>query len=94
MELIKVLKRPIISEKSFISADAGKYVFLVDRSATKQEIEKAVETAFKVNVIDVNTIIMKGKLKRFGKKLGRRQDYKKAIVTLKKGETIEEFKGF
>ncbi len=94
MELIRVLKRPVISEKSFTAADSGKYVFLVEKNATKQEIEKAVETAFKVNVIDVNTIIMKGKLKRFGKKFGKRKDYKKAIVTLKKGETIDEFKGF
>jgi large subunit ribosomal protein L23 len=94
MELIRVLKRPVISEKSFTSAEASKYVFLVEKDATKQEVEKAVETAFKVNVIDVNTIIMKGKVKRFGKKIGRRKDYKKAIVTLKKGETIDEFKGF
>jgi len=94
MELIRVLKRPVISEKSFTSAETSKYVFLVEKNATKQEVEKAVETAFKVNVIDVNTIIMKGKVKRFGKKIGRRKDYKKAIVTLKKGETIDEFKGF
>jgi len=93
MELIKVLKQPVISEKSFAAAENGKYVFLVDKNATKVEIEKAVEKAFKVHVLSVNTVVVKGKLKRFGRVFGRRSDYKKAIVTIKKGESIEEFKG-
>lgn len=93
MELLKVLKQPVISEKSFATADQGKYVFLVDINATKIEITKAVEKAFKVHVTDVNTITVKGKVKKFGKVFGRRSDYKKAIVTVKKGESIEDFKG-
>lgn len=93
MELLKVLKQPVISEKSFASADNGKYVFLVDKDATKIEIAQAVEKAFQVHVTDVNTVIVKGKVKRFGKTFGRRSDYKKAIVTIKKGESIEDFKG-
>jgi large subunit ribosomal protein L23 len=93
MELIKVLKQPVISEKSFALADNGKYVFLVAKNSTKVEVTKAVEKAFKVNVLDVNTVLVKGKMKRFGRISGRRQDYKKAIVTIKKGEKIEDFKG-
>lgn len=93
MELIKVLKQPVISEKSFALADNGKYVFLVAKNSTKVEVAKAVEKAFKVNVLEVNTVLVKGKMKRFGRISGRRQDYKKAIVTIKKGEKIEDFKG-
>jgi large subunit ribosomal protein L23 len=93
MELLRVLKQPVISEKSFASADSGKYVFQVNPDATKTEIKKAVEMAFKVHVISVNTVIVKGKVKRFGKIFGRRKDYKKAVVTVKSGETIEDFKG-
>jgi large subunit ribosomal protein L23 len=93
MELLKVLKRPIISEKSFASADHDKYVFLVEKDATKVEIAAAVEKTFSVHVTDVNTITVKGKVKRFGKVFGQRKDYKKAIVTINKGEKIEDFKG-
>ena len=93
MELIKVLKQPIVSEKSFASSDKDQYVFLVEKNATKIEVAQAVEKAFKVHVINVNTITVKGKVKRFGRVLGRRKDYKKAIVTIQKGEKIEDFKG-
>jgi len=93
MEILRVLKRPVISEKSFSGTDNGKYVFMVEKDATKTEVRQAVEMAFKVHVTDVNTVIVKGKLKRFGKTFGRRKDYKKAIVTIAKGETIEDFKG-
>ena len=93
MELLRVLKQPSISEKSFSMAEDGKYVFMVNPGATKTEISQAVEKAFKVHVISVNTIIVKGKTKRFGKIFGKRSDYKKAIVTIKSGETIEDFKG-
>ena len=93
MELLRVLKQPVISEKSFVMAEGGKYVFMVNPGATKTEIRLAVEKAFKVHVIAVNTVIVKGKVKRFGKIFGKRKDYKKAIVTIKSGETIEDFKG-
>lgn len=93
MELIKVLKQPIISEKSFALAENDKYEFLVDKNSTKIEVAKAVEKAFQVHVLDVNTITVKGKVKRFGKIFGQRKDFKKAIVTIKKGEKIEDFKG-
>jgi len=93
MELLRVLKQPVISEKSFAMAEGGKYVFQVNPDATKIEIKKAVELAFKVHVISVNTVIIKGKVKRFGKIFGKRKDFKKAVVTVKSGETIEDFKG-
>jgi len=93
MELLRVLKQPVISEKSFAMAEGGKYVFMVNPDATKTEIRLAVEKAFKVHVISVNTVIVKGKVKRFGKIFGKRKDYKKAVVTIKSGETIEDFKG-
>jgi len=93
MKQISVLKRPVISEKGFAMAEIGKYVFVVDLAATKTEIAQAVEKAFSVHVTAVNTVIIAGKVKRFGKKLGKRSDIKKAIVTVKKGETIEDFKG-
>ncbi len=93
MKQLSVLKRPVISEKSFASADLGKYVFVVDIDATKTEIAQAVEKAFSVHVTAVNTVIIAGKIKKFGKSFGKRSDFKKAIVTIKKGETIEDFKG-
>lgn len=93
MEMMKILKKPVISEKSFASAEAGKYVFVVDTSANKIEIKKAIEKLFKVTVTDVKTVLVKGKLKRVGRKFGKRSDYKKAYVTVKEGDKIEEFKG-
>ncbi len=93
MEMIKILKRPVISEKSFASAENGKYVFVVACKTNKIEIKKAIEKLFKVTVVDVRTVVMKGKVKRAGRKFGKRPDFKKAYVTLKKGDKIEEFKG-
>ncbi len=93
MDQINKLKKPVISEKSFALAEKDKYVFVVKNDANKIEITKAVEKAFKVHVVKVNTFVTKGKVKRFGKVYGQRSDYKKAIVSIKKGEKIEDFKG-
>jgi len=93
METTRVLKRPVISEKSFSNAENGKYVFIVDNDTNKIEIKKTVEKLFKVNVTDVTTVKVKGKVKRTRKSIGRRSDYKKAYVTLKEGQKIEDFKG-
>ncbi len=84
-----IIKHPWISEKSHRIMPEGKYVFLVDRKANKSEIAKAVELIYKVSVISVNTINIKGKPARFGKNTGRNPDYKKAIVMLKKGQKID-----
>ena len=84
---------PRITEKAIALAEQGIYVFDVPTSTNKIEITKAVEAAFKVNVIDVNIIITKGKLKRFKQVLGRQRDVKKAMVKLKQGQTISLFEG-
>ena len=88
-----VLKRPIITEKSTILAGQGKYVFEVDIRANKPQIKEAVELAFGVRVKSVNTMIVKGKRKRWGRRVTRPPDWKKAIVTLQPGEKIELFEG-
>jgi large subunit ribosomal protein L23 len=92
MELHSIIKRPLITEKSTISRDEGnKYIFEVDRRANKIEIGNAVEKIFKVKVIDVRTMNMAGKKKRMGRIVGQKNDWKKAIVTLAEGNTIEMF---
>lgn len=89
--LYQVLKQPVFSEKSQLLGDSlGVQVFKVDRNATKREIKKAVELMFEgVEVTKVNTLNVKGKTKRFGRTVGRRQDYKKAYVTLKTGQDVD-----
>ena len=80
---------PVITEKSTIVAENNQIVFEVPVSANKTEIKAAVEQLFNVSVTAVNTILTKGKTKRFRGRLGRRNDVKKAIVTLKDGDTID-----
>jgi large subunit ribosomal protein L23 len=88
-----VLLRPIITEKTTILTGADKYVFEVDLRANKNQIKEAVQVAFNVRVAEVNTMVMKGKPKRFGRKVTKRPDWKKAIVTLLPGDKIELFEG-
>ena len=88
-----IIIKPIISEKSYDLVEQAKYTFEVDRRATKLEVRAAIEEIFKVNVTSVNTMNIKGKLKRQGWATGFRADWKKAIVTLQEGETIEVFEG-
>ena len=80
---------PVITEKATLLTEQNKVVFQVAKDATKDEIAAAVEELFKVRVIKVNTLITKGKTKRFRGILGRRSDVKKAIVTLQAGQTID-----
>lgn len=80
---------PIITEKSTILSEYNQVIFEVPLSATKVEVKEAVETLFKVKVTAVNTLRQKGKTKRFRGIPGRRKDIKKAIVTLKDGDTID-----
>ena len=80
---------PVITEKSTIVAENNQIVFQVPLSASKPEIKAAVEQLFNVSVMAVNTILTKGKTKRFRGRPGRRSDVKKAIVTLKDGDTID-----
>jgi large subunit ribosomal protein L23 len=88
----KIIRAPLVSERSTnLRINENKYIFEVDRKANKLEIKKAIEGLFKVTVEDVTTMIMHGKPKRLGRSEGRRPDWKKAIVKLKKGETLELF---
>ena len=91
MEARDILIRPLITEKTTELMAEGKYVFVVDKNANKIEIAKAVKEVFDVKVDKVNTIRVKGKTKRLGRTSGKRPDYKKAIVKLVAGETIEFF---
>ncbi len=88
--LLQVLLSPHVSEKSALAADAGnQYVFRVATNATKPEIRKAIETAFDVEVEAVRVVNVKGKVKRFGARMGKRSDWRKAYVRLQPGQEIE-----
>ena len=80
---------PVITEKATLLSEQNKVVFRVADTASKDEIAAAVESLFKVNVVKVNTLVQKGKTKRFRGILGRRVDIKKAIVTLAPGQSID-----
>ena len=80
---------PLITEKATLLSEQNKVIFRVARDATKDEIAAAVEELFKVKVTKVNTLIQKGKTKRFRGRMGRRSDVKKAIVTLQDGQSID-----
>src|SRR3954464_14061346 len=80
---------PVITEKATLLSEQNKVVFRVDYTASKDEIAAAVEALFKVNVVKVNTLNVKGKTKRFRGIMGRRSDVKKAIVTLQEGQSID-----
>ncbi len=87
-----IIRTSVVSEKGTnLRTDQNKYIFRVDPSANKLEIKKAVEELFKVQVESITTQIMYGKPKKLGRSEGKRPDWKKAIVKLKKGETIELF---
>lgn len=87
--MYEIIRSPLITEKATMGSADGKVSFKVPLDATKPEIKVAVETIFKVDVMNVNTSVLKGKTKRFRGHLGRRSDMKKAIVTLKDGQTID-----
>lgn len=88
-----IIKKPVVTEKSMGLIDQNKYTFIVDKRANKIEIKEAVEDIFKVTVNEVRTVIVKGKVKRVGRSVGKTPDVKKAIVTLKQGDKIELFEG-
>jgi large subunit ribosomal protein L23 len=93
-ELQKIIRRPMVTEKSTQQKDANRqYVFEVDRNANKIEIQSAIERLFKVKVLKVRSCNVLGKVKRLGRRFGKRPDWKKAIVTLKEGDRIDFFEG-
>lgn len=89
ISLFDVISSPLVTEKSTKQSENNQVAFVVNKAATKQTIKMAVELAFNVKVDAVNTLILKGKQKRFRGRLGQQSDRKKAIVTLAKGQTID-----
>jgi large subunit ribosomal protein L23 len=89
----KIIKRPLImTEKGqSLREEENKYLFEVDRRANKTQIRKAVETLFNVTVEDVNTMVVRGRIRRMGRGHAKTQNWKKAIVHVAEGETIEFF---
>jgi large subunit ribosomal protein L23 len=93
MEASQVIIRPVVSEKSFVLAELGKYTFRVHEKAHKTQIRQAIEQLFDVKVVDVRTVSMKSKPKRRGYTSGRTRQWKKAIVQVGEGDTIPIFQG-
>ena len=87
--LYDIIRKPVITEKATLASENGQVVFEVARTATKPEIKKAVEELFKVKVTAVNTLVRKGKVKRFRGRLGVQSDVKRAVVTLAEGQSID-----
>jgi len=93
MDASQVIIRPVVSEKSFVQAEIGKYTFRVHADAHKTQIRQAVEQLFEVSVRDVRTVSVKSKPKRRGVHAGRTRTWKKAIVQLAPGDSIPIFQG-
>jgi len=91
--MYNVIEAPHITEKATLGSEHGQVTFRVRKDATKPQIKQAVEALFGVEVTGVNTLVQKGKNKRFKGIMGRRSDFKKAIVTLKDGQTIDAVTG-
>ncbi len=93
-EAQKIIRRPLVTEKSTRQKEESRqYVFEVHRDSNKVEIQSAVERLFKVKVLQVRTSTVLGKIKRLGRRYGKRPDWKKATVTLKEGDRIDFFEG-
>ncbi|AJE02535.1 50S ribosomal protein L23 [Geobacter pickeringii] len=92
MNIYDVIKKPLITEKTTIEKDTKNVVaFVVDRNANKIEVKEAVEKLFKVEVAEVNTVNIAGKVKRVGRQVGKRSNWKKAYVTLKEESNVDFF---
>ncbi|MBU1178340.1 50S ribosomal protein L23 [Patescibacteria group bacterium] len=89
----RALVQPLISEKATFLSGENKYVFGVNRQATKREIKQAIKDVYGVEPSGVNVISVKGKSRRYGRTLGRTNDHKKAIVTLPAGQSIQVYEG-
>jgi large subunit ribosomal protein L23 len=91
MEARDIVLRPVITEKSYSAIEQNRYTFQVDKRARKPEIARAVEEIFKVTVVSVNTMNVPGKSRRVRYAKGMTPSWKKAVVTLKEGDSIKEF---
>jgi len=93
MDSRDILIRPIITERGSNSMSVGRYTFEVYIGSNKHQVKKAVEELFKVHVVDVNTMVIKGKVRGIGKSKGKRKAWKKAVVSLREGDSIPLFEG-
>ena len=93
MNYTDILIQPVVTEKANALREQNKYVFIVQQTTTKTEIKEAVAKLFNVKVVDCTTINVMGKMKRLRGKPGRTSSYKKAIVRVAAGETIQAFEG-
>ena len=93
MDPSQVIIRPVVSEKTFVLAEAGKYTFRVNERAHKTQTRQAIEELFDVNVVEVRTASVKSKPKRRGQTSGRTRQWKKAIIQVREGQTIPIFRG-
>ena len=93
MQLYDVIRRPLVTEKNTSLQAQGKYAFEVTRDANKVMVKGAVEKAFKVTVMSVNMMTVRGKEKRIGRRIVEGSSWKKAVVTLKAGDKIQIFEG-
>jgi len=93
MDHSQVIIRPVVSEKSYVLSDTGKYTFRVHPDAHKTQIRQAVQALFDVHVVNVHTVSVKSKPKRRGVTSGRTRQWKKAIVQVREGESIQIFRG-
>jgi large subunit ribosomal protein L23 len=91
MQAHDIIKQPLLSEKNTESQEIGRYTFLVDTRASKDEIKDAIQKLYKVEVVSINTQVRKGKMRRMKVGLTRESDTKKATVRVKSGQTIELF---
>ena len=88
-QLYEIIKQPVVTEKTTKISENNQFVFKVENKSSKQDIKIAIEKIFKVKVKSINTIKIKGKTKVFKGKVGKRSDFKKAIVSLVKGQSID-----
>jgi large subunit ribosomal protein L23 len=93
MDISQVIIKPVVTEKSMTAKESGCYTFVVNKKANKPQIKKAIEDCFKVNVVSLETVIMKGKTRSTGRlrKKIKTSDFKKAMVKLRKDKKIEIF---
>ncbi len=93
-DAFEIIERPVLSEKSMKATQLNKYTFRVHKDATKIDIRNAIQEIYKKKVVKVNTMVVKGEHRRVrGRLVGKEPDWKKAIVTLAPGDTIELFEG-
>ena len=93
INVYEVLRRPLVTEKGTHLQEKNKYLFEVAINANKPQVKQAIEKAFNVSVKSVNLMTVVGKKKRYGRAITQRPDWKKAVVTLKEGDSIQIFEG-